>query len=1087
MKSLIKAALRRPITILVIISAVFFGSFLAINTIPIDIFPKLNLPVIYVIEPYAGMTPQQMEGFFSTRLADQFLYVTGIKNISSKNIQGITILKLSFFEKTNMAEATAQVAVQLNRAMSFFPPGALPPQVIRFDASSLPVGTLVFSSDDKQLEEIHDLAATRIRPMFSTVPGLSAPPPIGSNQRTVIVNIDPDKMRSYNLTPDEVVSVMTHNNVTAPSGTISIGNSTYMATTNALENNVQAFGDIPVRTDNENTVFLHDIASIQDGSDVTTGYALINGRRSIYMPVVKTPDASTWEVVKQLKEKLPEMQSLLPDDVHITYEFDQSVFVINSVKSIISEGIIGAVLTALMILLFLRDWRSCIIVIITIPLSIFSAVFLLKIAGQTINIMTLGGLALAIGILVDESTVTIENIHQHLEMGKTKRKAILEACEEIALPKLLILLSILAVFVPAGLMTGVPQAMFLPLSLAVGFAMISSFLLSQTLVPIISNRLLKEGMYQHHPVSNEPELPLSDNPKKNNVPEQNNFFDRLRLRFTNTLHKMISKKKRNVSIYLIVVLAITGCFFVLIGKDLLPKTNNGQYQVKLRLPDGTRLERTETMVHDVLKILDSVTNSHVEISSAYVGMMPPNYATSNLYVFNSGYNEASLQIQLDGHFSMGKDKFQELFRNTLHEQLPDVRVSFEPIELTEKIMSQGAATPIEIEVGGKNMQDIEDYAGRLNEQLKQVSFMRDVQIKQPLKYPSVSIVLDRYKIAQMGLKLQDVSRSISDYTSSSRYTEKNLWLDTKNAYTYQVQAQVPSYILNSISDLKELPLQVGQTGLLLQDVANFQVDTVPGEYDRSGPRRLITVSANLYKKDLESGTKAVNHAIKQLGVLPKGLNVEVRGMSNLLTETLDSLQSGLLLAIIVIFLLLSANYQSFRASLAVLSSIPAVLLGALALLLLTGSTLNLQSYMGIIMSVGVSVANAILIVTNAEKLRFENNNDVAKAATVSASIRLRPILMTSLAMIVGMIPMATGMGEAGDQTAPLGRAIIGGLIASTFAALFIVPQCYAWLQQKATLKSASLLPERHLPKYTTNLLTTVAHKNHTDTNENNIK
>ena len=1047
MKSLIRAALRRPITILVIVSAVFFGSFLAINTIPIDIFPKLNLPVIYVIEPYAGMTPQQMEGFFSTRLSDQFLYVSGIKNISSKNIQGISILKLVFFEHTDMAEASAEVAVQLNRAQQFFPPGALPPQVIRFDASSLPVGTLVFSSEDRHLEEIHDLAVTRIRPFFSTIAGLSAPPPIGSNQRTVVINIDPDKLRSYNLTPDEVVNVMTHNNITAPSGNVGIGNTYYMVTTNALEHNIEAFGDIPVKTDNENTVFLHDIAQIQDGADVTTGYALVNGRRSIYMPIVKTPDASTWEVVQKLKAKLPEMRSLLPDDVHITYEFDQSVFVINSVKSIISEGAIGAILTALMILLFLRDWRSCIIVVITIPLAIFSAVLLLKLAGQTINIMTLGGLALAIGILVDESTVTIENIHQHLEMGKSKRVAILEACEEIALPKLLILLSILAVFVPAALMTGVPRAMFVPLSLAVGFAMISSFLLSQTLVPIISNWIMKEDMYQHHAGS------LAGH-------EDNHFFDRLKAKFLSGLTKMTEKKRRNVSMYLVIVLGLTGFCFFWIGKDLLPKTNNGQYQVKLRLPDGTRLERTEAMTREVLGILDTITHNHVEISSAYVGMMPPNYATCNLYVFNSGYNEASVQVQLDEHFNMSKDKFQELFRNTLREKLPDVKVSFEPIELTEKIMSQGAATPIEVEVGGKNMQDIESYAIRLRDKLKKVPFMRDVQIQQPLKYPTVSIILDRYKIAQMGLKLADVSRSVSDFTSSSRYTEKNLWLDTRNSYTYQVQAQVPSYILNSVADFKEIPLQVGQAGLVLQDVATFQIDTVPGEYDRSGPRRFVTVSANLYKTDLGRGTTAVNKAIKSLGEMPKGLVADVKGMSNLLSETLGSLQSGLLLAIIVIFLLLSANYQSFRAAFAVLSSVPAVLLGSMVILLATGCTLNLQSYMGIIMSTGVSVANALLIVTNAEKLRYDYNNDVVRAATVSASIRLRPILMTSMAMVVGMIPMASGMGEAGDQTAPLGRAVIGGLIASTFASLFIVPQCYIWLRQKSSLKTPSLLPEK---------------------------
>ena len=1079
--SLISASLKRPITILVIVSAVFFSSFLAIKSIPIDIFPKLYLPVIYVIEPYGGMMPQQMEGFFSTRLQDQFLYVNGIKNITSKNIQGISILKLTFFERTDMAEASAQVALQLNRAMTFFPPGALPPQVIRFDASSLPVGTLVFSSTNRKLEEINDLAATRIRPLFSSVPGLTAPPPVGANIRTVVVNIDPDKLRSFNLSPDDVVAAIAHNNVMSPSGNIRIGNVMEIATTNSLESNVKAFGDIPVKTDNANTVLLHDVGTIQDAADITTGYALINGKRSIYMPIVKTPDASTWEVVQKLKSKLPEMQSLLPEDVHITYEFDQSIFVINSVKSVISEGIIGAILTALMILLFLRDWRSCIIVVITIPLAIFSAILCLKLTGQTINIMTLGGLALAIGILVDESTVTIENIHQHLEMGKNKRLAILEACEEIALPKLLILLSILAVFVPAILMSGVPRAMFLPLSLSVGFAMTASFLLSQSLVPVISNWILKVEKYQyaHGKKHAHAGLGLSHEEtsqidkhllKEVREPKKNDLFERVKITFLKLLRKMIRNKKRNVSIYLVTVLLLTGVCFLWIGKDLLPKTNNGQYQIKLRLPDGTRLERTEGMVLDVLHVLDSITNGHIEISSAFVGMTPTNYATANLYVFNSGTHEASLQIQIDEKAKMDKDKFQEAFRAVIHNKLPDVKVSFEPIELTEKIMSQGASTPIEVQVAGKDMQQIASYANRLAGELKKVSFMRDVQIEQPLNYPVIRITLDRYKIAQMGLNLKEVSRSIAAFTSSSRYTEKNMWLDAKSAYTYQVQAQVPEYAMNSVSDLKEIPIQAGQTGLVLQDIATFQVDTMAGEYDRSGPRRFVTVSANLYKKDLQSGTNEVNRIISSFGALPKGLLIDVQGMSNLLTETLDSLQSGLLLAIIVIFLLLAANYQSFKASLAVLCTIPAVLLGALIMLLLTGCTLNLQSYMGIIMSTGVSVANAILIVTNAEKLRIEYKNDVVRAATISASIRLRPILMTSLAMIAGMVPMASGMGEAGDQTAPLGRAVIGGLIASTFAALFIVPQCYAWLQQKASLKSPSLLPE-HLkePVYEVNI------------------
>ncbi len=496
---MISASLKRPVSVIVLVSAVVISSVLAINNIPIDIFPKLNLPVIYVIEPYGGMTPQQMEGFFATRLQDQFLYINGIKNISSKNLQGVSILKLTFFERTNMAEASAQVALQLNRAMQFFPPGALPPQVIRFDASSLPVGTLVFSSASRKLEEISDLAATRIRPMFSSIPGVSTPPPVGSNQRTVVINMDPNRLRSYNLTADEVVKAIAGNNVTAPSGDIRIGNVMYMATTNALESRVKDFEDIPVKTDNLNTVFVRDIGRVEDAADITTGYALIDGKRSIYMPVVKTPDASTWEVVQQLKAKIPDMQSLLPDDVHIEYVFDQSVFVMNSVKSLVTEGVLGAILTGMMVILFLRDWRSCIVVILTIPLSVLSAVLCLLLAGQTINIMTLSGLALAIGVLVDQATVTIENIHQHLEAGKSKKQAIFDACEEVSFPLLLILLCILAVFAPSFVMQGIPRALFLPLSMSIGFAMIASFLFSQSIVPIVANYLLSENhfVYQH--------------------------------------------------------------------------------------------------------------------------------------------------------------------------------------------------------------------------------------------------------------------------------------------------------------------------------------------------------------------------------------------------------------------------------------------------------------------------------------------------------------------------------------------------------------------------------------------------------------
>jgi multidrug efflux pump subunit AcrB len=1068
--NLLKFSLKRPLTIIILVGSFFVGSIFAIKTIPIDIFPKLNLPTIYVIEPYGGMTPQQMEGFFATRLQDQFLYINGIKNISSKNIQGLTLLKLTFFESTDMAEASAEVALQVNRALKFFPPGALPPQVIRFDASSLPVGELVFSSPTRSLDEIHELATTRVRPLFATVPGLSAPPPIGSNARTVVINIDPDRMRSYNLTPDEIVNAIAKNNVMTPSGDIRIGNTIYLTTINSLEKRVDEFGSIPLKSDASNAVFIKDIGNVQDAADVTVGYALINGKRSLYIPVVKTGDASTWDVVQGLKSKIPEMQNLMPDDVHISYEFDQSVFVINAVKSLMSEGIIGAIFTGLVVLLFLKDWRSCIVVVVTIPVSVLCALLGLKLAGQTINLMTLSGLALAIGILVDQATVTIENIHQHLEMGKGKKQAIYEACQEISFPLLLILLCFIAVFAPSFIMTGVPKALFLPLSLAIGFAMIISYILAQSLVPVIANWLLKEETYQYHHGKVHAHAGMNLNKEEfgeinrhlaheTDDPKKNDFFERIKMRFLKIVKKTLPNRKRNIAIYAVTVLAATAICFSIIGKDLLPKINNGQYQVRLSLKDGTRLERTETMVHDVLKELDSITGGHVEISSAYVGLVPSSYGTINLYVFNSGTHEATLQFQLDDGFRMKKDKFQDLVRQVIHDRMPGVNLSFEPIDLTEKIMSQGAQTPIEIRVAGKNMDQIEDYSNKLISKMKEVDFLRDIHIQQPLKSPVINISIDRLKASQMGLDIKDIARSVTAVTSSSRFTEKNQWLDEKSAYTYQVQAQIPEYIMKTVNDLKETPLEQGHSNLLLGDVADFKIDTAAGELDRTGPRRFVTVSANIYKKDLQSATDAVNKILKNMGQPPKGLIAEVKGMSSLLTETLNSLQSGLVFAIIIILLMLAASFQSIKLSFAVLSTVPAVLLGSLIMLLLTGGTLNLQSYMGIIMSTGVSVANAILIVTNAEKLRYDYNNDVEKAAAVAASIRLRPILMTSLAMIAGMIPMASGLGEAGDQTAPLGRAVIGGLIASTVAALFMVPQFYAWLQKKSTLNSNSLLPE----------------------------
>jgi multidrug efflux pump subunit AcrB len=627
-------------------------------------------------------------------------------------------------------------------------------------------------------------------------------------------------------------------------------------------------------------------------------------------------------------------------------------------------------------------------------------------------------------------------------------------------------------------MNGVPKAMFLPLSMAIGLTMIVSYVLAQTLVPILSNWMIKAERYQYHHGQehahagedmdkNESAQVKMHGQEENKHPENNDFFETVKTSFVKIINRLMPRKKLWVPLYLVSVIVLAGVGFVVIGKDMMPKLNNGQFQIRLKEPQGTRLERTEDKFKHVLQIISKTVNNHVKITSGYIGLVPSSFGSSNLYVFNTGTQEAVLQVNLDEEYHINMDELKDALRKNIAKAIPEMSITFEPIDMTEKIMSQGANTPIEVQVAGKDLQQIKAYASKVLAKLKQIPYLRDVQINQPLNYPVISITLDRLRVSQLGLNVSDITRSVTASTSSSRYTLKNLWLDEKNSYTYQVQAQIPEFVMNSMDELKEIPLVKGQSSPTLADVATFKQTTNPGEFDRTGPRRYVTVSANIYKKDLGTATSAVKDAVKSVGQPPKGLIATIEGMSSLLTETLNSLQSGLGFAILVIFLLLAANYQSFKVSLTVLSTVPAVILGSISALLITGSTLNLQSYMGMIMSVGVSVANAILIVTNAENLRLEYK-DSTKAAITSASIRLRPILMTSLAMIAGMIPMASGMGEAGEQSAPLGRAVIGGLFASTLAALFILPMVFSWVQNKTTYEEPSLMPEELTSNLTLN-------------------
>lgn len=1066
MKKLIVTALRKPIAVIVVVMGLIIFGVLSITKINIDIFPNLNLPTIYVSQPYGGMSPQQMEGFVSTNYQNLYLYVSGIKSIETNNIQGLSLLKLSFYNGTNMAQAAAEVTSLTNRAFAEMPPGTPPPIIIRFDASTLPVGQLTLSSDKRSNNELQDLASVLVRPNFSKIPGLSSPPPIGGNVRTIVVSVDPESLHSHHITPDQVTAAIKDNNMISPAGNVGIGNTMYLTPSNTVIRNARDFEQIPLLYQNGATIYLKDVAKVQDGADITSGYAYVNGKRSIYIPIIKNSNASTWSVVQGLKQAIPSMQALLPEDVKLNFVFDQSIYVINSVKSLISEGAIGAILTGLMVLLFLGDRRSALIVIVNIPIAIITGTLLLNLFGQTINIMTLGGLALAIGILVDESTVTIENIHRHQEMGASKARAIADACKEIALPKLLILLSILAVFVPALFMSGVPQGMFLPLSMAVGFSMIASFLLSQTLVPVLSNWFLKNHVPavpaasgSAHSEGERPNEQTEGGRGHNEGNKKPGLFERFRSGFLHFLEKLMGKSSLIIGVYILVSFGFVAWAVTHIGKDILPAVKTGQFQVRIRAPQGSRLEYTEKTMLQVQDLLyKEVGKEHVEIISSFAGQHPSSFPTLPIIVFSSGSNEIVMQVAFTPNYKVDIESFKESFRQQVLKSVPGVTLSYEPIDLTDKIMSQGATTPIEVAVMGKDLGTSLQFAQKIIQEMKRIPYLRDVQLKQQLKNPAIRINVDREKVKQFGLTLSTVASSITEATSSSRFTQKVLWLDENNANSYDVQVEVPQPDMTNLEALAAIPLKSDAAHPVLGDVADLKLDTVIGEYDRRGATRFLSIGANIQNKDLGSASTAVRQVLKAAGQPPRGTTVETRGLSNLLDETLASLQSGLLITMVVLLLMLAANYQSFPLGFVILTTIPAVLCGSLAMLLLTGSTLNLQSYMGIIMSVGVSVSNSILLVTNAEEFRLAGG-DSRRAALDGVGVRLRPILMTSIAMTVGMIPMASGLGEAGDQTAPLGRAVIGGLLASTVAALVVLPLIFYRMRRKASTRSVSLDPD----------------------------
>jgi multidrug efflux pump subunit AcrB len=1040
---LIRLALRRPITIIVLIVALAFSSVLAIMRTRVDIFPNLDRPVIYVAQPYGGMSPQQMEGFVSYYYEYHFLYINGIESVEAKSIQGTALLRLTFHPGTNMSDALAQTISYVNRARAFMPPGTVSPFVIRYDAGTLPVGYMVFSSPSRTLAEIQDLALNRVRPVFATLPGVSSPPPLGGNQRTIVINVDPQKLQAYGLSPEKVVQALTSGNSIQPAGNADIGTTHTLVTTDSTVTQITDLLSIPLKLGSGASVYIRDVGSVSDSSDLLAGYALLNGKRTIYIPVTKRPDASTLTVVQEVRQNLARFQSLVPEDIKITYEFDQSAYVRNALMSVLREAIIGALLTGLTLLLFLRDWRSSLIVVITIPFALLTAVVLLKLTGQTINIMTLGGLALSVGVLVDEATVLLENIHVHLDNGENTARAVLLASREVAVPRLLAMLCVMAVFIPSFFMTGPAQSLFLPLSLAVGFAMGASYLLSSSLVPVLANWMLKAK------TEDEKARPHTDG-----------SFDRFRKRFERTLQKAMGIPGILLSVYGILAILVLLLITPHIAEEIFPSAASTQFRLRINAPDGTRVAVTEELVKQVLATINETAgDKNLDLSLGYVGTQGSSYPINAVFLWTSGPQQAIINVGLKPDSSLKLADLEEQLRKKLPQQFPDVKFSFDPGDLISQILSFGSSSLAEVAVTGPQYADVASYAERVRQKLAAVPELRDLQYEEPLHYPTVDIKVNRAMAGQLGTTADAVGSAVVSATASSRFVAPSYWRDPKSGVSYQVQVQVPQTKMTSLADIGNIPVG-STTGAqpLVNQLAELRTSTVPSELDRQNGQWMLTLSSNLGSRDLRLANNAIEKAIADAGTPPRGVTTTVRGQVSALQQIFGELAIGLLAAIGVILLLLTANFQSLKLALVVLSTAPAVLAGSVLMLFLTGTTLNLESFMGTIMAIGVAVANAILLVSFAEQNRLKGAK-ASEAARAAAAERLRPVLMTSLAMIAGMVPMALAFGQGSEETAPLGRAVIGGLSVATVATLFLLPMVFGLVQRNASTGTRSLDPE----------------------------
>jgi len=1052
-------AMRRPITVVMIIVALLGAGSFALIKMRVDIFPAINAPQIYVLNNFAGMDPTQIEGIITNVYELNFQYVDGLKGIESKNIQNMVMLKLTFYPETDMAAAMSQVVSLANRARGQMPPSVLPPFVMRFDAANVPIGYLVLESKSRSLGELADVGMQKVRPMLiAQLPGTISFAPFGSNTRAIVVTVDPDRLRAHNLTPEDVVKALGTGNVVTPSGNLYLPGQMPLVPTNAMVADPHDMGKIPIQLGKN--VYIRDVADIADATDINYGCALVNGRKSIYIPVVKKDTASTLAVVNKIHESMPLFQSVVPEDVTVRYEFDESPTVRAAIESVATEGAIGAGLTGLMILLFLGDARSVAVVLVSIPCSLTFALIGLWLTGNTLNIMSLGGLALAIGILVDEAVVTIENTHAQMAHTDSVARAARRASSATATARLLAMLCILSVFIPTFILNEPVRSLFMPLTLAVGFSMIASYLLSSTLVPVLTVWLVR---HKEHA-------------------SEGRLFGKVLGVYNRMVAAVIGARWVAVPGYL----AACGLLFWLVGsqvgRELFPQVDSGQFVIRFRAPPGSDYELTRKLAVKMLEVIDQQTQHKVAISMGYVGMAATNTATNNMLLFMRGPDDGQIRVRLTEGSGLHLADLREDLRKARSEQLvpwtkeeleregysaeeaqslaEKVQLGFEPGDIVSEVMSFGSPNPVEVMVVGPELAAVRKHALRVLAEMKKISGLRDVELYQQLDYPTVQLDIDREKAGLSGVSIKDVTDALLVGTSSSRYVAKNYWRDPKTGVDYQVQVQVPIQRMDRADQMETLPLRrvSNRSNLLVRDVASVQTGVAWGEIDRSSMQRYLSITANVEGEDLGRAAAQIGKAIAAAGDPPRGVRVMARGQVAPMTEMFRSLAIGLLVSVVVILVMLTGYFQSFKLGLVSIGAVPGVVCGVAVILLATGTTLNIESFMGSIMCIGVSVSNSVLLTTFMDD-HWRAGATVRQAAIEGANDRLRPILMTALAMILGTVPMALALEEGSEMTAPLGRAVIGGLVVSTFGTLLIVPALFTIVMGSKNKVSPSIDPD----------------------------